>query len=115
MSLRIVEAGNGATGTPDANKLVKIIGEAVKPFGFQRKDEHLLQSDLTIYSLRTANPNDLINVIIDRKTLTITLVEYRQQRSTLDGQVKKALEAQIAAAYGTTVQFTELPCARMDT
>ena len=108
-SLHMVTSGRD--GSSDVGEVVAVVGDAVKSFGFKRRDEHVLQSELTIYSLTPASdPQDLINVIIDRKTLAITLVEYRQQRSSLATQVKKALEANIAASYGIDAQFKELPC-----
>jgi len=90
--------------------VVAMVGSSVQPFGFKRRDQQILQSNLTIYSLRTTTPPDLINVIVDHKTLTITEVEYLQHRSPLAGQVRDVLERQFTAAYHIEMQFKDLPC-----
>jgi len=108
-SLRVVASGKD--GSQDINTVVALVGSAVQPFGFKRRDEQVLQSDMTIYSLTPqSDPKNLINVIVDHKTLTITEVEYLQRRSPLAGQVRDALEKQFTDAYHVEMQFKDLPC-----
>jgi hypothetical protein len=104
MSLQVA----GADSAPTTN-LAAVAAAAVQPFGFRRQEEPVLP-ELTIYSLRTDSPKDLINVIIDHQTSKITLVEYLNNRSRLDTQVAKALEEQVSATYAVDARFKDLPC-----
>jgi hypothetical protein len=108
-SLRVVSSEQD--GSQDINTMVALVSNTVQPFGFERRDEQVLQSDLTIYSLNPkSNPKNLINVIVDHKTLTITEVEYLEHRSPLANQVREALEKQFTHTYHVKMQFRDLPC-----